>query len=61
MIKHVSSFVFLIGFNRAGSTWKHEDASEMMFDALIKENGIKIPEHDQKFIKALISGDASRT
>jgi hypothetical protein len=47
--------------NRPDSDWKHEDASEMMFDALIKENGIDIPVDDQKFIKALISGDTSRT
>lgn len=33
----------------------------MMFDALIRESGVDIPEADQRFIKALIAGDASRT
>jgi hypothetical protein len=32
-----------------------------MFDALVRENDVQIPEADQKFVKALISGDASRT
>ncbi len=53
-------FVFL-KFNRPGSEWKHEHASEKMFDALVRENNIKIPADDQEFIKALIFGDGSRT
>ena len=52
---------FQTEINRPDSKWKHEHASEMMFDALIRENGVDIPEVDQKFIKALIAGDASRT
>ena len=57
----LSSCPLLIEFNRPDSGWRHEHASEMMFDALVKENSIEIPADDQKFIKALISGDASRT
>ncbi|CCM00278.1 uncharacterized protein FIBRA_02308 [Fibroporia radiculosa] len=43
-----------------GTAWQHEDASEMMFDMLIKENNLDIPEHDVTFIKALIAGNPSR-
>ncbi|PPQ88883.1 hypothetical protein CVT25_009118 [Psilocybe cyanescens] len=41
--------------------WKHEDGSEMMFDALIEENKVPMPIEDQLFIKALIAGEHSRT
>jgi hypothetical protein len=42
-----------------GKQWKHEDASEMMFDDLIAKNNIDLPENDIQFIKALIAGDPS--
>ena len=48
-------------FIRKGTKWTHEIGSEMMFDSLVKENEIPISEKDQIFIKALISGDHSRT
>ncbi|KAF9558393.1 HD-domain/PDEase-like protein [Agrocybe pediades] len=41
--------------------WRHEDGSEMMFDALVKDHKINISEEDQKFVKALIAGEHSRT
>ncbi|KAH9476787.1 Deoxynucleoside triphosphate triphosphohydrolase SAMHD1 [Psilocybe cubensis] len=44
-----------------GSRWSHEEGSEMMFDAIIEEERIPLPKEDQQFIKALISGDPSRT
>jgi hypothetical protein len=47
--------------NRKGKEWKHEDGSEMMFDYLVRDNNILIPEKDQQFIKALIAGEPSRT
>lgn len=40
-----------------GRQWKHEDASEMMFDDLVSKNNIDMPENDIRFIKALIAGD----
>ncbi|KIL63305.1 hypothetical protein M378DRAFT_673967 [Amanita muscaria Koide BX008] len=43
-----------------GSDWKHEDASEMMFDFLIEDNGIELDPDDGKFIKALIAGDSGK-
>jgi hypothetical protein len=46
--------------SRKGTDWKHEDASEMMFDDLVKTNNIDISAEDAKFVKALIAGDASR-
>lgn len=42
-----------------GVHWKHEDASEMMFDDLVAKNNIDLPENDIEFIKALIAGDPS--
>lgn len=39
--------------------WCHEDASNMMFDALLEENGLELHVDDAKFIKALIIGDRS--
>ena len=38
------------------SKWSHEDASEMMFDDLVRSNGIDIDEDDINFIKDLIQG-----
>ncbi|RDB20331.1 Deoxynucleoside triphosphate triphosphohydrolase SAMHD1 [Hypsizygus marmoreus] len=43
-----------------GQKWKHEDGSSMMFDALVKENGIPLTTQDENFIKALIAGDPSQ-
>ncbi|KDQ65179.1 hypothetical protein JAAARDRAFT_168116 [Jaapia argillacea MUCL 33604] len=43
-----------------GKTWKHEDASEMMFDALVQEMKIDFPPADCEFVKALIAGDPGR-
>ena len=42
---------------RPGSKWSHEDASEMMFDDLVRSNGIDIDEDDINFIKDLIQGN----
>ncbi len=47
--------------DRPGSSWKHEQASEMMFDALIRENKVPISLEDQDFVKALIAGKPLRT
>lgn len=47
--------------HRPGASWKHEQASEMMLDDLVRENNIPITEEDQNFIKALILGEHSRT
>ena len=43
-----------------GTKWAHEEASEMMFDDLIKKNDIKIPFKDTEFVKALIAGNPKR-
>ncbi|KAG6827134.1 hypothetical protein H0H92_013083 [Tricholoma furcatifolium] len=43
-----------------GTTWKHEDASAMMFDAMVRENDIPLDARDNAFIKALIAGDPSQ-
>ncbi|EMD31788.1 hypothetical protein CERSUDRAFT_119364 [Gelatoporia subvermispora B] len=43
-----------------GADWTHEDASEMMFDDLIKQNNLEIDEDDVTFIKALIAGEPKR-
>ncbi|GLB33172.1 putative metal dependent phosphohydrolases with conserved 'HD' motif [Lyophyllum shimeji] len=40
-----------------GRRWKHEHASVMMFDALVRENDIDMSPKDERFIKALISGE----
>ena len=37
--------------------WCHEDASNMMFEALLEENGLDLDDDDARFIKALIIGD----
>jgi hypothetical protein len=41
--------------------WKHEDASEMMFDDLVDKNDIRISKEDADFVKALIAGDPDMT
>ena len=61
----MSSLSFLSGpadsdIGRKGKKWKHEDASEMMFDDLIKQNEIQISKQDADFIKALIAGEPNR-
>ncbi|KZP19123.1 HD-domain/PDEase-like protein [Athelia psychrophila] len=43
-----------------GKSWHHEDASEMMFDDLIKQNEIQFSEEDATFVKALIAGEPAR-
>jgi hypothetical protein len=43
-----------------GKKWKHEDASEMMFDHLREVNNIDISEEDASFIRALIDGNPRR-
>ncbi|KAG6877685.1 hypothetical protein C0993_005105 [Termitomyces sp. T159_Od127] len=43
-----------------GKSWKHEDASIMMFDSLREENEIDMESRDIAFIKALISGDSKQ-
>lgn len=55
----LQSPVFLTRQLSPGMHWKHEDASEMMFDDLVAKNGIDLPENDIRFIKALIAGDSS--
>lgn len=42
--------------NSPGSTWTHEDASELMFDHLVQDNAIDIDQDDVNFIKDLIKG-----
>ena len=42
--------------SRPGKKWSHEDASEMMFDDLVKSNHIDIDQDDVNFIKDLIQG-----
>ncbi|KAI8984880.1 HD-domain/PDEase-like protein [Trametes punicea] len=39
--------------------WCHEDASRMMFDALLEENDLYLAPDDAAFVKALIMGDMS--
>ena len=50
---------FLTKRSSPGKDWKHEDASEMMFDDLVTKNNINLPENDIRFIKALIAGNPS--
>jgi hypothetical protein len=40
--------------------WRHEDASEMMFDDMMRQYNLDIPPEDIQFIKALIAGDGIR-
>ncbi|OSD01974.1 HD-domain/PDEase-like protein [Trametes coccinea BRFM310] len=41
--------------------WCHEDASRLMFDALLEENELYLAPEDAAFVKALIMGDMSMT
>lgn len=41
---------------RPGYDWKHEDASELMFEAMLKENEIEMPQQDIAFVRDLIAG-----
>ena len=50
----------LIQFHRPGKQWRHEDASEMMFDALIKLDHVQVSEREAVIVKALIAGETSR-
>ena len=43
-------------FTSPGKKWCHEDASRMMFDALLKENDLEMEKDDADFVKALIMG-----
>lgn len=45
---------------RPGKKWRHEDASEMMFDALIKQDHVDVSEREAIIVKALIASDPSR-
>ena len=59
----IVSRLFIRGSHRAKVTelcrkdtkWRHEDASEMMFDHLVEDNEIDINDVDRAFIKALIA------
>ena len=57
----VISFIYAEGskapLSSPGSTWKHEDASEMMFDDLVEEYNINLSADEVLFIKALIAGN----
>jgi deoxynucleoside triphosphate triphosphohydrolase SAMHD1 len=48
------------GFLPKDRNWQHEDASEMMFDDMMKQYDMDIPKQDVEFIKALIAGDQAR-
>ena len=48
------------GFLSKDGNWQHEDASEMMFDDMMRQYDMDIPKQDVEFIKALIAGDQSR-
>ncbi|KAG8831749.1 hypothetical protein FRC17_002632 [Serendipita sp. 399] len=41
---------------RPGYDWKHEDASELMFEAMLAENDIDLPKKDIEFVRDLIAG-----
>ena len=41
--------------------WSHENASEMMFDALIEDYNIKIDRRDVNFVKDLIMGEVQHS
>ncbi|PPR04920.1 hypothetical protein CVT24_007164 [Panaeolus cyanescens] len=41
--------------------WTHEKGSEMLFNALVKDNNIQLQQEDFDFIKALIAGEPLRT
>jgi len=54
----LTSFFFL-SFSRPGTTWQHEQGSELMLDRMIAEYEIPITAKDRSF-KALIAGDPSK-
>jgi len=60
LVHYSQSLISLTKQLSPGKHWKHEDASEMMFDDLVAKNNIDLPENDILFIKALIAGDPSR-
>ncbi|KAI0755994.1 hypothetical protein BC629DRAFT_1584576 [Irpex lacteus] len=43
-----------------GKKWRHEDASEMMFDSLIRLDHVQVSEREAVIVKALIAGEVSR-
>ena len=47
---------------RPGTEWKHEDASEALFDDLVIGNGLTglIDDHNREFIKNLIAGRSGK-
>ena len=45
---------------RKETKWRHEDASEMMFDYLVADNEIDISDVDCAFIKALIASQPKK-
>jgi len=51
---------FFLSFSRPGTTWQHEQGSQLMLDHMIAEYEISITAKDQSFIKALIAGDPSK-
>ncbi|KIJ65697.1 hypothetical protein HYDPIDRAFT_110844 [Hydnomerulius pinastri MD-312] len=53
-------FIPKVRKGQSDKTWKHEDASEMMFDHMVKQYGLDISDEDVSIIKALISGDTRR-
>ncbi|KAI0254175.1 hypothetical protein BJV78DRAFT_1185914 [Lactifluus subvellereus] len=62
---HVWDGVYIPGALAAGflpkdKAWRHEDASEMMFDDMVEEYELDIPPAQVQFIKALIAGDGTR-
>lgn len=57
-------YTFVSGSNyhrSPGTTWKHEDASEMMLDYLVRDNNIELQPDEVDFIKDLISGNKKHT
>ena len=55
----LATFIVLMSYRSPEKTWCHEDASRMMFDALLEENGLYLHPDDASFVKALILGDRS--
>ena len=53
----LATFIVLMSYRSPEKTWCHEDASRMMFDALLEENGLELHEDDATFVKALIMGE----
>ncbi|KAH7881867.1 hypothetical protein F5I97DRAFT_474016 [Phlebopus sp. FC_14] len=43
-----------------GKTWRHEDASEMMFDDMVETYQLDISPEEVQLVKALIAGDKER-